>query len=532
MKIFRRDVLTALLGSAFGGSAGYGYSSRDNRQNESQALMVKYEGLSQKYAKLSEQHSDLREQYHEFKRNSRRPPIPSVVIEKHATNKKLQSFPEFTAQGYSVPFASRRADTIWFHVSVPEERNDSNLLAVDIFDAVTDEMVHSINFDSFKVMPEVCQSFKDLGCEYSNTFQIEASTLPPDKFLKAVMRFESDLLSDPIYLCTLPTSSQTVKDMLVVLPTLTWHAYNKTGGHSFYSKREPAEVSLDRPFRLQGPNSPNAMEVYLKELQGLGAQYSVCTDLQLHDGSEFLTATKVLHFPIHAEYWTASMRGNFEEFLRNGGNAWISGGNTMWLQVRIEGRNVICHKTGWHIDPIEDKNLKTGSYRRSTAINDPEIRTTGMSYAFGGFPVKRSYASVAEIPTEFAVTQSEYDLSGGVQVMDSTHPVFQGTGLKTGDYFGVEANVISYEFDGVPLNSMMQPDREREPNIPENIKLLASALKAYFGRRETVCTVAEFRFENGGTVLNFGSHGWAFAISKDDLVRKIHMNAYRYITEK
>lgn len=81
------------------------------------------------------------------------------------------------------------------------------------------------------------------------------------------------------------------------------------------------------------------------------------------------------------------------------------------------------------------RSRHTASSAAGRWTDDPEWRTTGVSYAFGGGKW------IGERP------------ASGYRVCDASHWAFAGLGVHEGDTFGAQQRLIGYEFDGAPAQS-------------------------------------------------------------------------------
>ena len=118
--------------------------------------------------------------------------------------------------------------------------------------------------------------------------------------------------------------------------------------------------------------------------------------------------------------------------------------------------------------------------------------------------------------------------------MKSEHPIFESTGLKNGDFFGVKSRVIWQEMDGIPLNvdnDTLKP--ETAENFPPNIEVLGSA----WGGNPRIKTIFYYGniviFNKGmGKVLNLGSIGWSESLRlEDEIPERIIINSVNYLLE-
>lgn len=228
--------------------------------------------------------------------------------------------------------------------------------------------------------------------------------------------------------------------LLIVLPLFTYHAYNvadvdgtlgKSEGECLYSGAR--WVSLHRPGGGTGGHPWDEVneDVYdsatprqtfahwdakaLAWLEREGYAYDCCTDLELHSGSIDLGAYRAIASFGHHEYWTYEMRGRVQAFVENGGNVAFFGGNTCWFRAEYHNERRAIRRAGRWRDV-------------------PEWQMTGVSYAFGG----GKWIGARPL-TAYRVT-------------NASHWIFEGLGLRDGDYFGGPERLIGYECDGAPAD--------------------------------------------------------------------------------
>jgi hypothetical protein len=170
------------------------------------------------------------------------------------------------------------------------------------------------------------------------------------------------------------------RDLLVVMPTNTWQAYNAWSGKSLYvynsssaytvigpSANAPyagqyraAKVSFDRPMS----NMYNDFNWVLRtefpliwwlERQGYNLAYT--DDYGVHSQPAELRPplTKTVAIAGHSEYWSSEMRTNMEAARDAGANIASFSANTAYWQVRLEdnGRSLVCFKT------VQDSDIET-----------------------------------------------------------------------------------------------------------------------------------------------------------------------------
>jgi len=220
-------------------------------------------------------------------------------------------------------------------------------------------------------------------------------------------------------------------DVLLVLSTATWAAYNDWGGPNLYEGAH--RVSFDRPWArgfLDRPEDP------------AGRQVAIAQSTDLDRDPDLLSGVTCFASVGHDEYWSWNMRDAVEGFVQRGGNALFLSGNTAFWQVRFEAdhRQMVSYKYAapW-VDPLRDgpdRHLTTAMWS-DPIVERPEQQLTGVSFTRGGY-------------TRFGA--STPGATGGYAVERSDHWVFGGTGLRYGDQLGAEVGVVGYEADGCDLS--------------------------------------------------------------------------------
>ena len=151
---------------------------------------------------------------------------------------------------------------------------------------------------------------------------------------------------------------------------------------------------------------------------------------------------------------------------------------------------------------------------------------------------------------EIGLPKQNYKNLGGMKILNAKHPIFYKTGLKDGDYIGVQSKLVWYEIDGIPLDA--KTDRlnlERKPatsplydgsnlnevssNFPlkTNLKVLAASWLQYFDYSEGLQragTIVDAKIGDG-RVINLGSVGWYKSIGQND--EKIVQIFYNVVEE-
>src|SRR6478736_81815 len=194
----------------------------------------------------------------------------------------------------------------------------------------------------------------------------------------------------------------------VVLPTLTWQAYNLRDddgdgrGDSWYANWAVHTVRLGRPFLNRGvPYNFRRYDLpFLHWLAWTGRQVDVLSDAELdsvRNANELRESYDLIVFPGHHEYVTTQEYDVVERYRNLGGNlAFLSANNFFWRVVK-------------HGDLIE----KTEQWRD---LGRPEAALIGVQYR-GNDRGEHRRAWTARVPS-------------------AARWLFAGTGLKDGSTFG------------------------------------------------------------------------------------------------
>ncbi len=216
-----------------------------------------------------------------------------------------------------------------------------------------------------------------------------------------------------VYLATLTTSitheqsyvpfvvrdHERAADLAVMLPTLTWQAYNCWGGRSLYGFNSigcqaATEVSFDRPHS----NGFGAGDLFFYSIQTIrwlereGYDVTYCTNVDLHADAAMMRSRRAIVSTAHDEYWTWEMRTNLEE-VRDSVSMAFLGANTCYWQVRLGPngngmplRTVVGYKERaltedpylYDGDPSNDHRVTTRW--RILPVNWPEGGLVGVQY--------------------------------------------------------------------------------------------------------------------------------------------------------
>ena len=250
------------------------------------------------------------------------------------------------------------------------------------------------------------------------------------------------------------------RDMLVVMPTNNWQAYNNWTGKSFYNynsngpsvgppgndsfhgpvtvagsrggRSRAVKSSFDRPWANVGADYNWVLRtefplIFWLERMGYDVQYT--DDVALHFASQSQLSpptTKTLVIAGHSEYWTKGMRDNVEAARNAGTNVASFSANTAYWQVRYENaagtaaatsqadaRTIVCFKT------VEGRNDEPDAATGGTfGVNDYGPGNQSQGAATSALGADRIARTTGDHP-EFATTTFR---DTGAPAGDSTAP--------------------------------------------------------------------------------------------------------------
>ena len=322
----------------------------------------------------------------------------------------------------------------------------------------------------------------------------------------------------------------------VLASNITWNSYNNFGGrsnyihpdrlpltptanarmelkryldpdHITYDTDDYAPLSFDRPEPFcavqDGEEATDPIEGrqpchlaptewrLLAWLERQNFAYDFYAETQLQSGLLDLSRYRVLVLSTHPEYWSRTMYRRVKEWVNDqGGKLMYLGGNGINCLVDFVDDFTVIHQNG------PGRELKRrGLESRFHLKEESEANLLGVVFTEPG-----------------AMTAAPY------QVVDPTHWVFEGTGLRQGDVFGrsslhrrCEGGASGHETDKL------------SPSSPANAQLLAQGLNANQGGADMIY----YPTASGGEVFSVGSITWTSSVLVDDAVSQITANVLR-----
>jgi hypothetical protein len=225
--------------------------------------------------------------------------------------------------------------------------------------------------------------------------------------------------------------------------------------------------------------------------------YDLYAEAQLHDGTLDLDAYRVLMLSIHPEYWTREMYFAVKRWVfERGGRLMYLAGNGLNCEVTLSSGGVMrC------LSHLESLHGEMGGYSE-----DRTVRYESRMH--------RTLESEANL-LGVVCTETGLMTAAPYRVIDASHWIFEGTGLRNGDAFGeqtlherVSGGASGHETD------------KRSASSPANTVLLAKGMNADDGGAEIV-----YHEPGGGAgVFSVGSITWIPALFPDERVSRITRN--------
>jgi hypothetical protein len=338
------------------------------------------------------------------------------------------------------------------------------------------------------------------------------------------------------------------RDLLVLVNTNTWNAYNPEFGYSRYAGTPPDPVVLSflRPNRtIFNPSLPDSTptcagppfgltskdhlrgELWLLNwLAANGFPADTYTDLDLHVGIAFHEEYSAMLISTHPEYWSRAMEANLASYLNGGGTLLYLGGNGMFDMVDISDDMTAMTVWGTPLNRPRTFNwlgLPAAVFGIGTPVfdqGDGTVKSIGDNY-----PERATYKVSTPDPGEIL------------------HPFFIGTGLLPGDEFGARGWFLAYDPNWTipPIAPIATIDNSgasggecdrRDVTSPSNLQVLAVGTNTgKFGNADSPPPYAEMTYYDhpgGGFVFSTGSISFVGSLIIDSQIQTIVSNALNH----
>jgi hypothetical protein len=452
--------------------------------------------------------------------------IPKVAefleTQRHHANEDLFWYPSHVGQrvwGYADRHSIHRGET--FNVMLahrphrPDFKGRIEIYRIGFYpDARDRERVWLSDYFVIEAPEQVSATTASLGAGWTSSSSIDTEDWRSGYYSIDVFGEDGQRDSDVAFMVVVDDTPK--GDILVKLSTNTYQAYSRFGGHSLYTQTigddAGAMVSFDRPTASHFFDYEYYYVTWLEELaQKENLRVSYITDFDLHSNGDWPNGYKLFISLGHDEYWSKEEFDAIERRLFElGKNMLILSGNTGYWQVRYAdldrppgapdyGRQMICFKMA--DEPITRrtpawKMLITAKFRDQSRRPETMLLGVGLDSWFSAVDPNLRY---------------DY------KVVDTSSPLFEGTGWKAGDSIG--NNVVGYEFDS------RDPERDGKrlyergishiKELPlDRIKVLFAAEPLDFQGKKSKAEAVYFETPAGAKVFNAGSIRWSWGVNK------------------
>ena len=221
--------------------------------------------------------------------------------------------------------------------------------------------------------------------------------------------------------------------------------------------------------------------------------HDIFSETQFHSGKLNLDDYEVLILGPHPEYWSKTMYQKLKHWVfESSGRLMYLGGNGLNCEVEFVDEQTCIYRNE---DARELRNPAHSFESRFHQRQESEANLLGVVYDERGIMTAAPY-----------------------EVTDSSHWVFEGTGLKQGDVFGIHSL-----HERIPGGASGHETDKISPSSPSNTRLLAKGLNADDGGAHMVL----HETQSGGCVFSAGSICWISSLLVDDKVSCITKNVLR-----
>jgi len=339
----------------------------------------------------------------------------------------------------------------------------------------------------------------------------------------------------------------------VIVPDYTWQAYDLVKGGSFYFEavgKKSTEFSMRRlnllrPLnfvRVGDPkNYPTTPQVFpevnpISFLRGHFGEVDVIAQSKLDEANYDLSAYRTIVVYGHDEYWTAKVKSDIETAVANGTALLNLSGNTGYRKLVRTGSVL-------GFDPASAAHPSTSRWGDKAGDTTP-IPLIGAEYLGEPFNKRKTSPIQVSERTFRGLTRdglpanlTKKDVAAfleGMKVRDGADPLFADTGLRNGDFIGVNSHVMSVEVDAIPedASGKIEPDFIKKfgtAPISAAADVWVNARKDRGQLAWRAGTLIRTQFGRG-KVFTAGPIGWtASLVGGDRLIQIVTLNAMRWL---
>ncbi len=395
----------------------------------------------------------------------------------------------YPLEGYATESSVMHGDTLQLHVRSERPRYNISIWR----QARTLVFVQQVGDAVGHVPPTAAHAWE--GCDWpvTNSIRVDPSWKPG----AYVARLDAPNVFIWIPFVVRPRVAGTHGSILVQLSTNTWQAYNRYGGKSLYGAFEPGlegkaeRVSFHRPYNYFGQNGSGQLfsweAPFIAFLESFGYDYEVCTNIDVHRNPALLSHYRLFCSVGHDEYYSKEMFDALERSVDAGGNLAFFSANSMWWQIRYENdeHTIVCYKSSGRDPLLHVDNARVTTNWHVPPLLRPPARLMGVYYN-----------GSSGIPT------------GGYQVVDPRHWVFQGVQVDSGQTFGNP--MVGFEVDARTSDSPVGLDVIARTELPDHndADVLRPSEMVYYERTPAY----GFATPHGGKVFAGGTVNYALGL--------------------
>lgn len=335
------------------------------------------------------------------------------------------------------------------------------------------------------------------------------------------------------------------------------NSHPEAPAYNHYTPHRKGQPSYYAGLRLPWPNAaPDAfyapegsgfshgprLELHLHRwLDAQGYAYDVVSDLDLHRDPGLLRRYRAVVVNGHSEYWSAPAVDGLDAYLREGGNAVVLSGNTMYWRVSFDEALTVMEQrktltpADAHGEAIDKHAAPGGVHGEQYHSQDGQ---RGGLWRFND----RSCSELIGLETAGWAFADAEDF-GVYRVRDAGHFLFRhphDTGLKAGERFGhgpggALPRAIGHEWDlsiatlrrmthHVPLGAELPREHPGLQVIAEGVRRVPGRLDAYLdffeGATQSLdglsAEMVYWERPQGGRVFNAGAVGAGWVLGADE----------------
>jgi hypothetical protein len=316
--------------------------------------------------------------------------------------------------------------------------------------------------------------------------------------------------------------SKKLSGNLVLVPDITFAAYNNAGSGSLYKKQD--WVSIDRPIEhLAKYGQPHYSVLKFLDQKNINYDLIRQSDIDFSPYKYDMSTYDNLIIYGHDEYWTPYLRSNIERAVASGTNLINLSGNTAFWGVSLQGRRI------------------NRSILGKLQYVAPTLSLLGNHFLYAGYPIARKLPSKDEdrkklleqlhalnFPLE-NISEYEAGLLQGVRVLNPSASVLRGISTKRGDWIHNRGGVgiLGIEIDGIPLDSRGNVDLNITKGIEPKELEIATEGWGWYGKATHFGFNLKSRYKGGGWVYSNSSITWVQTLmEKNETTQKITLNAF------